>query len=142
MKYRCLYYTLNWLRGKFFSLLELFLMKMAIQQKNVFNLNRWFFRIQFNRCSLFYMQWVDWKFHLQILFVKFVFSSYQISHQHPRASLQKDAELVLSYDKIESINFDILPENLGQALQLLWTDKGLQKCFLRAREYYLNDSAP
>uniref|UniRef100_A0A7N8WT66 Guanine nucleotide-binding protein G(i) subunit alpha-2 n=1 Tax=Mastacembelus armatus TaxID=205130 RepID=A0A7N8WT66_9TELE len=35
----------------------------------------------------------------------------------------------------------ILPEDLANIIQRLWTDGGVQNCFTRAREYQLNDSA-
>jgi len=57
-----------------------------------------------------------------------------------RFSFQKDAEIVLGYTQLE-IDHEILPENVGKAMQLLWNDSGIQTCFLRAREYHLNDSA-
>jgi hypothetical protein len=34
-----------------------------------------------------------------------------------------------------------LPEIVGKAMQALWNDNGIQACFLRSREYQLNDSA-
>lgn len=35
----------------------------------------------------------------------------------------------------------ILPEDLSNVIQRLWSDGGVQSCFTRAREYQLNDSA-
>ncbi|KAG7283239.1 hypothetical protein CRUP_004981 [Coryphaenoides rupestris] len=35
----------------------------------------------------------------------------------------------------------ILPEELSNVIQRLWGDGGVQGCFMRAREYQLNDSA-
>ncbi|CAF0769164.1 unnamed protein product [Adineta ricciae] len=54
---------------------------------------------------------------------------------------EKDAALILNYTELETTNHDVLPENISKAMQVLWADDGVQKCFLRAREYYLNDSA-
>ncbi|CAF2468808.1 unnamed protein product [Rotaria sp. Silwood2] len=53
---------------------------------------------------------------------------------------KSDAEIVLTHAEIES-NHEILPEIVGQAIQALWNDAGVQACFLRSREYQLNDSA-
>ena len=53
---------------------------------------------------------------------------------------QKDAEVVLNHAEIEA-NHEILPEMVGKSIQALWNDNGVQACFLRAREYQLNDSA-
>lgn len=53
---------------------------------------------------------------------------------------QSDAEIVLEHGEIES-NHEILPLNVGKAIGLLWKDEGVQACFLRSREYQLNDSA-
>ncbi|CAF0775708.1 unnamed protein product [Adineta steineri] len=53
---------------------------------------------------------------------------------------KKDAELVLTHAQIEA-NHEILPENVGKAIRALWKDNGIQACFLRSREYQLNDSA-
>lgn len=38
-------------------------------------------------------------------------------------------------------NHETLPDHVGKAMQILWNDQGIQACFLRAREYQLNDSA-
>ncbi|XP_029990361.1 guanine nucleotide-binding protein G(i) subunit alpha-2-like [Sphaeramia orbicularis] len=35
----------------------------------------------------------------------------------------------------------IMPEDLANVIQRLWTDGGVQSCFTRAREYQVNDSA-
>ncbi|UJR15775.1 hypothetical protein I4U23_002709 [Adineta vaga] len=61
-----------------------------------------------------------------------------ISFANPKR--EKDAELVLNYIELDT-DHNILTENVGKAMQNLWTDNGVQTCFLRAREYYLNDSA-
>ncbi|CAF2518462.1 unnamed protein product [Rotaria sp. Silwood2] len=53
---------------------------------------------------------------------------------------KKDAELVFAHIQLEA-NHERLPANIGKAMQALWNDNGVQACFLRAREYYLNDSA-
>ena len=34
-----------------------------------------------------------------------------------------------------------LSPELGKAMMYLWNDRGVQECYLRAREYQLNDSA-
>lgn len=34
-----------------------------------------------------------------------------------------------------------LPKDLAEAMKRLWRDAGIQQCFLRSREYQLNDSA-
>jgi guanine nucleotide-binding protein G(i) subunit alpha len=47
---------------------------------------------------------------------------------------------VLTHAQIEA-NHEILPENIGKAMRTLWNDNGVQACFLRSREYQLNDSA-
>ncbi|CAF2810318.1 unnamed protein product [Rotaria sp. Silwood2] len=62
----------------------------------------------------------------------------QISFANPIR--QKDAELVFAHIQLEA-NHERLPANIGKAMQALWNDNGVQACFLRAREYYLNDSA-
>ncbi|CAF0983322.1 unnamed protein product [Rotaria magnacalcarata] len=62
----------------------------------------------------------------------------QISFEN--TNRRKDAEVVLSHAEIES-NHEILPEIVGKAIQALWNDNGVQACFLRSREYQLNDSA-
>lgn len=38
--------------------------------------------------------------------------------------------------------FDKLPPEVIDAFQSLWADQGIRKCFERAYEYQLNDSAP
>lgn len=38
-------------------------------------------------------------------------------------------------------NYPPITVALGRAMQSLWNDKGVRKCFLRANEYQLNDSA-
>lgn len=48
--------------------------------------------------------------------------------------------MLLSHAQIEA-NHEILPANVGKAIQALWNDNGVQACFLRSREYQLNDSA-
>ncbi len=53
---------------------------------------------------------------------------------------QKDAEVVLNHAQIAA-NHEIIPEMIGRAIQALWNDNGVQACFLRSREYQLNDSA-
>lgn len=40
-----------------------------------------------------------------------------------------------------SIEGESLPPEVGNAIAMLWKDAGVQACFLRAREYQLNDSA-
>lgn len=39
------------------------------------------------------------------------------------------------------IEGDNLPTEVGNAIQALWADAGVQQCFQRSREYQLNDSA-
>lgn len=39
------------------------------------------------------------------------------------------------------IEGDSLPPEVGQAIEALWHDAGVQECFKRSREYQLNDSA-
>lgn len=39
------------------------------------------------------------------------------------------------------IEGDHLPPPVGNAIQALWRDAGVQECFKRSREYQLNDSA-
>jgi guanine nucleotide-binding protein G(i) subunit alpha len=54
--------------------------------------------------------------------------------------LQKDADIVLAHCQIEA-NHELLPTAVGKAMCALWHDHGVQTCFLRSREYQLNDSA-
>ena len=35
-----------------------------------------------------------------------------------------------------------MPHELAVVMKRLWADGGVQKCFMRSREYQLNDSAP
>lgn len=35
-----------------------------------------------------------------------------------------------------------LPPELAVCMKRLWADPGVQECFMRSREYQLNDSAP
>ena len=53
--------------------------------------------------------------------------------------IRKMQNLFLSYSN--RTNHEILPEIVGKAMQSLWNDNGVQACFLRSREYQLNDSA-
>jgi guanine nucleotide-binding protein subunit alpha len=39
------------------------------------------------------------------------------------------------------IEGEVLPPEVGGAIEALWKDRGVQKCFNRSREYQLNDSA-
>ena len=39
------------------------------------------------------------------------------------------------------IEGDSLPPEVGNAIDALWKDAGVQECFKRSREYQLNDSA-
>lgn len=39
------------------------------------------------------------------------------------------------------IEGDVLPPEVGSAIEALWKDRGVQECFKRSREYQLNDSA-
>ncbi|KAI0014175.1 guanine nucleotide-binding protein subunit alpha [Xylariaceae sp. FL0662B] len=39
------------------------------------------------------------------------------------------------------IEGDVLPPEVGNAIEALWKDPGVQACFKRSREYQLNDSA-
>jgi guanine nucleotide-binding protein subunit alpha len=39
------------------------------------------------------------------------------------------------------IEGDVLPPEVGNAIEALWRDSGVQSCFKRSREYQLNDSA-
>ncbi|KAI1757724.1 guanine nucleotide-binding protein subunit alpha [Xylaria castorea] len=39
------------------------------------------------------------------------------------------------------IEGDVLPPEVGNAIDALWKDHGVQECFKRSREYQLNDSA-
>ncbi|KAK3333905.1 guanine nucleotide-binding protein alpha subunit [Cercophora scortea] len=39
------------------------------------------------------------------------------------------------------IEGDVLPPEVGNAIEALWRDGGVQSCFKRSREYQLNDSA-
>jgi guanine nucleotide-binding protein G(i) subunit alpha len=39
------------------------------------------------------------------------------------------------------IEGDSLPPEVGNAIEALWKDAGVQECFKRSREYQLNDSA-
>lgn len=39
------------------------------------------------------------------------------------------------------IEGDVLPPEVGNAIEALWKDRGVQECFKRSREYQLNDSA-
>lgn len=39
------------------------------------------------------------------------------------------------------IEGESLPTDVGQAIDQLWKDSGVQECFKRSREYQLNDSA-
>jgi len=51
----------------------------------------------------------------------------------------KLAEIILGLPpQIES---DLLPREVAQAIWGLWRDDGVQACFVRSREYQLNDSA-
>ena len=36
---------------------------------------------------------------------------------------------------------DVLPPEVGNAIEALWKDRGVAECFKRSREYQLNDSA-
>jgi hypothetical protein len=53
---------------------------------------------------------------------------------------QRDAELFLAYVKLEH-NQEVLPADIGQAIQSLWNDHAVQAYFLHARDYYWSDSA-
>lgn len=35
-----------------------------------------------------------------------------------------------------------MPPELAACMKRLWMDPGVQECFMRSREYQLNDSAP
>lgn len=39
------------------------------------------------------------------------------------------------------IEGEVLPPEVGGAIEALWKDVGVQRCFRRSREYQLNDSA-
>lgn len=39
------------------------------------------------------------------------------------------------------IEGDVLPPEVGNAIEALWKDRGVAECFKRSREYQLNDSA-
>lgn len=39
------------------------------------------------------------------------------------------------------IEGEVLPPEVGGAIEALWKDRGVQECFKRSREYQLNDSA-
>jgi guanine nucleotide-binding protein subunit alpha len=41
----------------------------------------------------------------------------------------------------QQIEGDNLPPEVGNAIEQLWADSGVQDCFKRSREYQLNDSA-
>ncbi|CRK21584.1 hypothetical protein BN1723_002724 [Verticillium longisporum] len=41
----------------------------------------------------------------------------------------------------QEIEGDVLPPEVGSAIEALWKDRGVQECFKRSREYQLNDSA-
>ena len=52
---------------------------------------------------------------------------------------QEDARhVILVVTQAEDIMFTT---ELADHMKLLWKDEGVQKCFARAREYQLNDSA-
>ena len=44
-------------------------------------------------------------------------------------------DILVHHDDID------LPLYVGKAIESLWNDRGVQECFLRSREYQLNDSA-
>ena len=52
---------------------------------------------------------------------------------------QRDAELFLAYAKLKH-NQEVVPIDIGQAMQLLWNDRAVQTYFLQARDYYWSDS--
>lgn len=54
--------------------------------------------------------------------------------------VQYFVESVVAAEKAESRMPDITSD-LARAMQSLWEDKGVQRCFIRSNEYQLNDSA-
>ena len=44
------------------------------------------------------------------------------------------------YNQNEGIK-TTLPKHISSAIKHLWSDKDIQRCFKRANEYYLNDTA-
>ncbi|CAG8484455.1 2880_t:CDS:2 [Ambispora gerdemannii] len=54
-------------------------------------------------------------------------------------SSQKHANVILHLPS--QIEGDHLPQDVSNAIKSLWTDRGVQECFSRSREYQLNDSA-
>lgn len=50
-------------------------------------------------------------------------------------------EPVVEAQKKDENNLPEMTAELARAMQSLWEDKGIQKCFLRSNEYILNDSA-
>lgn len=55
-------------------------------------------------------------------------------------SVQFFVESVIEAEKSES-KMPTLTRELAQAMQSLWEDKGVQRCFARSNQYQLNDSA-
>jgi guanine nucleotide-binding protein subunit alpha len=41
----------------------------------------------------------------------------------------------------QQIEGEVLPPEVGNAIEALWKDRGVAECFKRSREYQLNDSA-
>lgn len=41
----------------------------------------------------------------------------------------------------QQIEGEMLPPEVGNAIEALWKDRGVAECFKRSREYQLNDSA-
>lgn len=59
----------------------------------------------------------------------------------PLANPQSEYHVQTIFMQPQQIEGESLPSEVGQAIQSLWADAGVQECFKRSREYQLNDSA-
>lgn len=57
------------------------------------------------------------------------------------ASQQNHRYAQLVMDLPDQLEGDVMPRDVGDAIKGLWEDHGVQDCFMRSREYQLNDSA-
>ena len=59
----------------------------------------------------------------------------------PLADARMEYHVQTIFMQPAQIEGDVLPPEVGNAIEALWRDAGVQSCFKRSREYQLNDSA-
>ena len=55
--------------------------------------------------------------------------------------LDNERHVVTIFMQPACMDIDIVPPDIGPAIEALWNDSGVQECFKRSSEYHLNDNA-